>query len=94
MYIQDNIIKITYACSATEEEIQKLIDELKKNLNSNSSIDTIYIYNDDIPISLLVYIMDLLTKDSIVLYVNMNLANRLQKIIDAELFQQNIRILQ
>lgn len=94
MYIQDNIIKITYACSATEEEIQKLIDELKKNLNSNSSIDTIYIYNDDMPISLLVYIMDLLTKDSIVLYVNMNLANRLQKIIDAELFQQNIRILQ
>lgn len=94
MYIQDNIIKITYACSATEEEIQKLIDELKKNLNSNSSIDTIYIYNDDMPISLLIYIMDLLTKDSIVLYVNMNLANRLQKIIDAELFQQNIRILQ
>ena len=94
MYIQDNIIKITYACSATEEEIQKLIDELKKNLNSNSSIDTIYIYNDDMPISLLIYIMDLLTKDSIVLYVNMNLANRLQKIIDAELFQQSIRILQ
>lgn len=90
MYIQDNKIKITYASSATEEDIQKLIADLKKNITEE--IDIIQIDNEDMPISLLFYFVDLLRNSEIELHVNPILFSRLQKIIDAELFQNQIRI--
>jgi len=91
MFIQDNIIKITYASSATEEDVQKLIKDLTKNINEE--IDTIQIDNDDMPISLLFFFVELLRSKSIILKVTEKLYSRLQSILDAEIFQNQIRII-
>ena len=91
MFIQDNILKITYASSATEEDIQKLIVDIKLNLSPK--IDTIQIDNEDMPISLLFFLVELLKNDNLNLTLNSILFNRLQNILDAEIFQNQVRII-
>lgn len=91
MFIQDNILKITYASSATEDDIQKLIAGIKNKLSPQ--IDTIQIDNEDIPISLLFFLVDVLKNDNMNLMVNAVLFKRLQNILDAEIFQNQIRII-
>ena len=91
MFIQDNILKITYASSATEDDIQKLITGIKNKLSPQ--IDTIQIDNEDMPISLLFFLVDVLKNDNMNLMVNAVLFKRLQNILDAEIFQNQIRII-
>lgn len=91
MFIQDNILKITYASSATEDDIQKLIEGIKNKLSPQ--IDTIQIDNEDMPISLLFFLVDVLKNDNMNLMVNAVLFKRLQNILDAEIFQNQIRII-
>lgn len=91
MFIQDNILKITYASSATEDDIQKLIVGIKNKLSPQ--IDTIQIDNEDMPISLLFFLVDVLKNDNMNLMVNAVLFKRLQNILDAEIFQNQIRII-
>jgi hypothetical protein len=85
--VQFQILKITYPVNITEDEVSNLIRELK--LIDKTSYSKIEILSNDIPMTLLFFIMELAKTKEI--YFWTSLYNKLLIHIKEEEFKNNIK---